>query len=283
MKELLKNKKSLAGIVILGMLVLTALLSPLIAPNDPYEQRIENRLEGPSLEHPLGTDYLGRCLLSRIMYGTRLSLKIALFIVASQVFTGVALGALAGYFTGIVDELIMRIVDMLMAIPSLALALVLASIMGPGLTGVVMAMCISGWTEYARIIRGETLAIKEKEYIKGARMFGFSNFYIITRHVIPNAMAPVIVLATLSTGFVIVVVAVFSFLGLGAQPPVPDWGAMLNESRAYMRVAPHMVIYPGLAVMVTTLAFNLLGDAFRDIFDPRMKTDLPAYAASEKL
>ena len=266
-----RNKKALTGLFIVVVLIVTALFAPVLAPHDPYDQNIESRLQSPSRNFLLGTDYLGRCVLSRIIYGTRLSLKIVVIIVSIQVLIGVALGAVAGYFGGIPDGLIMRLVDVFMALPSLVLALVLASITGPGLAGITWAMCVTGWTEYARVIRGDILALKEKEFVKGAKVFGFSNAYILIRHVIPNALAPIIVLATLSTGFVILLVAAFSFIGLGAQPPEADWGTMLNDGRAFMRMAPHLTIFPGIAIMVTTLAFNLLGDALRDNMDPRFQ------------
>ncbi len=268
-----RNKKALTGLFIVLVLIVTALFAPVLAPHDPYDQNIESRLQGPSRDFLLGTDYLGRCVLSRIIYGTRLSLKIVVIIISIQVLIGVALGSVAGYFGGILDGLIMRLVDVFMALPSLALALVLASITGPGLAGITWAMCVTGWTEYARVIRGDILALKEKEFIKGAKVFGFSNAYILIHHVIPNALAPIIVLATLSTGFVILLVAAFSFIGMGAQPPEADWGTMLNDGRAFMRMAPHLTIFPGIAIMVTTLAFNLLGDALRDTMDPRFQLD----------
>jgi peptide/nickel transport system permease protein len=274
LKDLLRYKKARVGLVLLIMLTATALLAPLLAPCDPYGQHIDRRLEGPSADFLLGTDHLGRCVLSRVIFGARLSLKIVMIIVGIQVGVGLALGAVAGYFGGILDGLIMRLTDVLMALPSLALALVLAGIMGPGMAGITAALCITGWAEYARIIRGDILAVKEKEFVRSARSFGFSEGYILVRHVIPNALAPVIVLATLSTGFVILLVAAFSFIGLGSQPPLADWGTMLSEGRAFMRMAPHLTLFPGLAVMITTLAFNLLGDALRDVMDPRFKLNL---------
>ena len=270
-QDLYQYRRARFAFALLAILAATAIFAPLLAPMDPYEQHIDRRLEGSSSDFWLGTDYLGRCVMSRIVYGTRLSLRIAVLIVGIQVTTGVAFGAVAGYFGGVLDDLIMRSVDILMALPSMALALVLAGVMGPGLMGITLAMCITGWAEYARIVRGDILAVREKEFVKSARAFGFSSFYILIRHVIPNVLAPVIVLATLSTGFVIPVVAAFSFLGLGSQPPVADWGTMLSEGRAYMRLAPHLTIFPGLAIMATTLAFNLLGDTLRDVIDPRFK------------
>ncbi len=270
----MKYKRGKIGLAILITLMIAALSAPILAPFNPYEQHIDRRLEMPSADFLFGTDYLGRCVLSRIIYGSRISLEIAVLIVGFQVIFGLGLGAVAGYYGGIADALVMRLVDILMALPSLALALVLAGIMGPGPAGITAALCITGWTEYARIVRADILAIKEKEFVKSARAFGFSDSYILIRHVIPNILGPVMVLATLSTGFVILLVAAFSFIGLGSQPPLADWGVMLSEGRSYMRVAPHLTVFPGLAVMVTTLGFNLLGDALRDAQDPRFKFNL---------
>lgn len=272
-KELLQYKRAIFGMTLLAVLTVTSLAAPLLAPCDPYEQHIDRRLEGPSSEYLLGTDHLGRCILSRIIYGTRMSLGIAVCIVGIQVLIGLFFGAVAGFFGSLADGLIMRLVDIFMAVPSLALALVLAGIMGPGPIGITVALCATGWAEYARIVRGDILVIKEKEFVRSARGFGFSEAYILLHYVIPNVLAPVIVLATLSTGFVILLVAAFSFIGLGAQPPLADWGNMLNEGRAFVRSTPHMTIFPGLAVMLSTLAFNLFGDALRDIMDPRTKVN----------
>lgn len=272
--KLTRDAKGRAGLALFALLLSAALFAPVLAPHDPYEQHIQRRLEGPSADFWLGTDYLGRCVLSRIIYGSRLSLQTAVMIVGIQIAVGLSAGAAAGYFGGIADALIMRLVDVLMALPSLALALVLAGIFGPGPLGIAMALCLTGWTEYARIVRGDILALKEKEFVISAKAFGFSNVYILIRHIVPNILAPVVVLATLSTGFVILLVAAFSFIGLGAQPPLADWGVMLSEGRGYMRMAPHLTIFPGLMVMAATLSFNLLGDALRDAMDPRFKFNL---------
>lgn len=270
-KKLLKKKTAIAGLSILAVLFLAAIFAPFVAPHNPYEQNLELRCQGPSIEYPLGCDYLGRCILSRIIYGSRFSLGIAVLIVGVQVFVGVILGTLAGYYGGLIDGGIMRFVDIAMAFPALVLAIVLAGILGPGLYGIAFALCAVGWTEFARIIRGNVLSLKEKEFVEGAKTLGFSDRYIIARYLLPNAIAPIIVLATLSTGFAILIVSAFSFLGLGAQPPLADWGMMLNEGRVYMRTAPHLTIFPGMAIMLTVLSFNFLGDALRDVMDPRYK------------
>lgn len=271
-KDIMKSKKAATGLLIMILLVITAIFAPILSPCDPYQPNIEHRLQGPSGEFPFGNDYLGRCVFSRIIYGSRLSLKVAFIIVFLQVLIGLSMGAVSGYIGGMVDGLIMRLVDVFMALPSLVLALVLVALTGPGLYGITAAMCLTGWTEYARVARGDVLALKEKEFIKSAKAFGFSTPYILIRHIIPNIMAPILVLATLSAGFTILLVAAFSFIGIGAQPPEADWGSMLSEGRSFMRMAPHLTVFPGMAIMVTTLSFYLFGDALRDIMDPRYKT-----------
>ena len=271
LKKIFKKKSAIAGLIIMAVLSLGVAFAPFIAPHNPYEQNLELKCQGPSFEYPLGCDYLGRCVLSRIIYGGRFSLAIAVVIVAVQVLAGVILGTLSGYYGGLIDGIIMRSVDIAMAFPALVLAIVLAGIFGPGPYGIACALSVVGWTEFARVIRGNVLSLKEKEFVEGAKVLGYSDRYIMIRYILPNAIAPIIVLATLSIGFVILIVSAFSFLGLGAQPPLTDWGMMLSEGRAYMRTAPHLTIFPGMAIMLTVLAFNFLGDALRDVMDPRYK------------
>lgn len=273
MKKLIKTKKAIIGLIILSVLLFTALCAPLIAPHNPYKQNFDLRCQTPSFPYPFGCDYLGRCILSRVIYGGRLSLLTAAAIVAIQLIVGVVLGTLAGYYGGFIDSVVMRGVDITMAFPGLVLAIVLAGIMGPGPYPVAIALAAVGWTEFARVIRGSVLSLKEKEFVEGAKAWGFSDWYIIIKYLWPNTLAPIIVLATLSLGFSILIVASFSFLGLGAQPPLADWGMMVNEGRAYLRSFPHLTFFPGLAIMMTILGFNFLGDAMRDIMDPRYKRD----------
>ena len=271
LENILKNKKAVTGLIMMVFLVGAAVSAPVVSPHDPYKPDVAQRLKGPSRTFILGNDHLGRCVLSRMLYGGRLSLEIAVVVVAVQMVTGLLMGALSGYAGGMVDGMIMRLIDIFMALPSLVLALVIAALTGPGLWGITLALCLTGWTEYARVARGDVLSLKEREFIKSARAFGFSAPYILIRHIIPNIMAPILVLATLSAGFTILLVAAFSFIGIGAQPPLADWGAMLSEGRPFMRSAPHLTIFPGMAIMFTTLAFYLFGDALRDIMDPRYK------------
>jgi len=222
----------------------------------------------------MGTDDLGRCLLSRIIYGARVSLQLGVIVVGIITVIGVTLGLISGYYGGIVDEIIMRLVDVVLAFPGIILALAVAGALGPGLFNVMLALAMVGWTGLARVVRGSVLSVKQKEFVESARALGCSDLHIMTRHILPNVMAPVIVLATLDMAFIILAAAGLSFLGLGAQPPTPEWGSMLNNGRAFMRTAPHLTTFPGLAIMVAVLAFNFLGDGLRDVLDPRQQREL---------
>lgn len=268
-RRLKRHRLALIGTAIILLLIFVAMLAPLIAPHDPIEQNLAGRLLPPNPEYLLGTDNLGRCILSRLIYGAKVSLQIGIMVVGITAIVGVTLGAIAGYRGGIVDEIIMRCVDVLLAFPGIILALVIAGILGPSLFNVMLALALVGWTSYARVVRGSVLSIKEKDFVEAARAIGASNTYIMFRYILPNVMAPVIVMATLGMAHVILAAAALSFLGLGAQPPIPEWGSMLNTGRAFMRTAPHLTIFPGLAIMVTVLAFNFLGDGLRDSLDPR--------------
>lgn len=270
-RGLKKHRLALIGAGIISVLVFVAVLAPFIAPHDPIEQNLAQRLLSPNTEYLLGTDNLGRCILSRLIHGTSVSLQIGVMVVGIAAFVGVTLGLIAGYRGGLIDELIMRIVDVLLAFPGIILALAIAGILGPSLFNVMLALAVVGWTSYARVVRGAVLSVKEKEFVEAARALGASEFRIMFRHILPNVTAPVIVMATLGMAHVILAAAALSFLGLGAQPPTPEWGSMLNNGRAFMRTAPHMTIFPGLAIMVTVLAFNFLGDGLRDVLDPRLK------------
>ena len=270
--ELRNNKLALFGMLILFLLVFIAIFAPFIAPHDPVDQELKKRLSPPSSEYPLGTDHLGRCILSRLLYGARISLPIAMMVVGITFAIGVTTGAISGYLGGIADEIIMRIVDVFLTFPGLILALGIIAALGPGLFNAMIALVIVGWAGYTRIVRGSVLAVKEKEFVEGARGLGASDSYILVRHILPNVIAPVIPMAMLGMGYVILAVAGLSFLGLGAQPPTPEWGAMLNDGRVFMRSAPQLMIFPGLAIMITVLAFNFLGDGLRDVLDPRRES-----------
>lgn len=269
--EFKRNKPAMLGIVIILFFVLIAAFAPYIVPHDPLELNLEERLLSPSANHPMGTDNLGRDVLSRVIYGTRISLSMSAAVVTIIMVLGITIGAVAGYFGGVIDDVIMRVVDVLLAFPSIILALVIAGLLGPSLINVMFALGAIWWVSYSRIVRGSVLSIKEKEYVESARAMGCSDTYILRRHILPNVLSPVIVLATLDMGHIILSIAALSFLGLGAQPPVPEWGTMLNEGKPFMESASHLMIFPGLMIMTTVLAFNFIGDGLRDALDPRMK------------
>lgn len=271
LQQLKSDKLALTGIIIILILAFIAIFAPYLSLYDPLEVNMANRLQMPSEEHPLGTDQLGRDLLSRIIYATYVSITAAALATLMIITFGVTIGAIAGYFGGIVDQAIMRIVDVLLAFPSLILTIAIAGILGPSLMNLIIAMTATGWVGYSRIIRGSVLSIKEKEFVEAARALGFGNLYIIARHIIPNVISPVIVIATIDMGHIILSMTGLSFLGLGAQPPTPEWGTMLNEGKSFMTTAPHLMIFPGLMIMITVLAFNFLGDGLRDALDPRLR------------
>ena len=268
--QLKEDKLAVTGAIIILSLMIIAIFAPYITPYDPVELDLENRLTSPDRNHLMGTDNLGRDVLSRIICGARVSLGMATVVVVIVMLLGLAMGTTAGYFGGVTDGIIMRLVDVLLAFPNIILALVIAGILGPSLTNVMIALAVVWWVGYARIIRGSVMSVKEKEYVEAPRAMGCTDSYIAIRHILPNVLSPVIVLATLDMGHIILSIAALSFLGLGAQPPIPEWGTMLNEGRPFMETAPHLMIFPGLMIMVTVLAFNFLGDGLRDALDPRM-------------
>ena len=270
-KQFKEHKIAMVGAVLILFLAFIAIFAPYIAPHDPIEINLKERLQSPNSEYPLGTDNLGRCMLSRLIYGTRISLQIGIIVVGITTAAGLILGLIAGYYGGILDEIIMRMVDILLAFPGIIFALAIVGALGPGLLNVMIALAIVGWTGYARVVRGVVLSVKEKEFVESARALGASDFYILSRHILPSCAAPVIVLATLGMAYVILAAAALSFLGLGAQPPTPEWGSMLNNGKNFMRTAPHLTTFPGLAIMVAVLAFNFLGDGLRDALDPRAR------------
>ncbi|WP_410717653.1 nickel transporter permease [Brevibacillus sp. SIMBA_040] len=266
-----KNKRALYGFWMVILCLLVAVLAKWIAPYDPIEQNMDVMLEGPSWSHPFGTDEFGRDILSRIIHGTQISLMTGFVGVLIAVVIGVALGTISGYFGGLADSLIMRIMDIFMAFPSFLLALAIVSVLGPGMVNVMIAIGIFSVPTFARLSRSSVIAIKDKEYIEAVKAMGGSHFHIIVNHVIPNSIAPIIVLSTMRIATAIITAAGLSFLGMGAQPPTPEWGAMLSTGREYLRVAPHVSTMPGLAIMFLVLGFNMLGDGLRDALDPKMK------------
>ncbi|MBW5445291.1 ABC transporter permease subunit [Cohnella sp. CFH 77786] len=266
-----RNKRAMVGLWMVAALILLASTAQWIAPYDPYQQNMEVMLEGPNLAHPFGTDEFGRDILSRILYGTQISLMVGTVGVLISLVFGVFLGTVSGYFGGWLDSIIMRFIDIFMAFPSFLLALAIVSVLGPGMINVMIAIGIFSVPTFARISRGAVIGIKNKEFVEAAKAMGGSHLLIIFKHIIPNSIAPVIVLSTLRIATAILTAAGLSFLGMGAQPPTPEWGAMLSTGRGYLRVAPHVSTIPGLAIMFMVLAFNMLGDGLRDALDPKMK------------
>lgn len=269
--DLLRNKASFLGLVVICILIFTAFTADFISPYDPNRISLDDKLKPPSSEHPFGTDQLGRDQLSRVIYGTRTTFELSIIIVTITASFGIIAGIIAGYKGGLVDEILMRIIDILLAFPSIILALVIIGALGPGVLNTVIAISLVGWLYYARVARATTLSIKEKEYIEGARALGFSETYIYTHYVLPNCLPPIIVLVTLNMGAVILTIASLGFLGLGAQPPTPEWGTMLNEGREFLRDCPWLSIVPGSLIMLSVLAFNFIGDGLRDVLDPRQQ------------
>lgn len=262
--ELRKNKLAVSGILLIAVLCVLALFAPEIAPHDPLAQRLDGRLLYPSSEYPFGTDDLGRCIFSRVIYGTRISLGIGLLVVATTSVAGTSLGLLSGYRGGALDEVLMRGVDIVMAFPNIILALVIAGLLGPGFSSVVLALAFTQWPAYARLVRGQVLSLKKRAFVEAARALRPSSFYIMRKHILPNCMEPVIVLGTLELAHVIIFASALSFLGLGIQPPDPEWGSMLKAGIPYLRTAPHLTFFPGLMIIFTVFAFNFAGDGLRD-------------------
>ncbi|MGN7175994.1 nickel transporter permease [Cytobacillus sp. SAFR-174] len=270
-KALIKNKMSLVGGSIVLIYIILAVLAPLISPYDPYEIDLVNKLQPPSADHIMGTDDKGRDIFSRILYGSQLSLAVGFVSVFIGALFGIVLGIISGYYGGWVDTIIMRFIDVLLAFPGLLLALAIVSALGPSLINVMIAVGVFSIPTFARIVRGSTLSVKKMEYIDAIRVLGASDPKIIFVHILPNIMSPIIVQGTLRLATSILSVAGLSFLGMGAQPPTPEWGAMLSDGRDFLFTAPHIALFPGIAIALIVLGFNLFGDGLRDALDPRMK------------
>ena len=255
------------GLVAFG--AIAALAGPFIAPSDPAAQQLPLRLAGPTLAHPFGLDELGRDVLARVLAGARVSFLVGLTVVTVSASIGTLLGAVAGYFGGRLDDLISRLIDTLLAFPGLLLAIALVAVLGPSLGNVLFALTIIGWVGYARVVRGQVLRTRELEYVQAARAMGASTPRVLWRHVVPTAVPAVVVQATLGMAGAIIGEAALSFLGLGVQPPTPSWGTMLNGGRAHLLDAPHVTLFPGLAIALLVLGFNFLGDGLRDLTDPK--------------
>jgi ABC-type dipeptide/oligopeptide/nickel transport system permease subunit len=271
LSELVRDRTAMIGLVLVSVLTLAALLAPWLAPHDPNEVDVARKFVSPSGEFPLGTDHLGRDVLSRLLYGARLSIGTTMVAAAAISIIGVVVGLSAGWFGGITDNLISRVVDILLAFPTFLLALAVTAILGPGLTNVVVAVILAWWASYARIVRSAVLAERDKPYIEAARATGTGSVRILRGHLLPNIVAPIVVLTTLDLGTVLLSLSSFSVLGLGVKPPTAEWGAMLSEGRTYLTRAPNMMFFPGAAIFLMVLGFNLLGDGLRDILDPRTR------------
>ncbi|MGN1400065.1 MAG: nickel transporter permease [Bacillus sp. (in: firmicutes)] len=267
-----KNKIALIGACIVLFFILVAIFAPLIAPYEMNTQNMKNRLLPPSADHWFGTDDFGRDIFSRVVYGARISLWVGFLAVLGSMAAGTVLGIVAGYFGKWVDGLISRIFDIMLAFPSILLAIAIVAVLGPSLRNALIAIAIINIPAFGRLIRSKVLSVKEEEYIMAAKAIGMSNTRILVHHVLPNSMAPVIVQGTLAIATAIIEAAALSFLGMGAEAPNPEWGKMLSDSRAFLQQAPWTMIFPGVAIMLTVLGFNMMGDGLRDALDPKMKT-----------
>jgi len=270
-RRLKRNKAAIGGGVIVLLFAAVAILAPAIAPHPPNEGDLGERLKPPSMEHWLGTDALGRDILSRIIYGARVSLQIQVVAVLIALVLGTLLGMFGGYYGGATDNLIMRFMDILLAFPGIFLAIAIIAVLGPGLLNLMLAAGIYSVPQFARIVRGSILSLKEKEFVEAARAAGESDLNILFRYLLPNSMAPIIIQTTLRMATVLLTASGLSFLGLGVQPPHAEWGAMLSTARPYLITAPHVATFPGLAIMLVVMGFNLFGDGLRDSLDPRLK------------
>ena len=263
---------AVAGIAIVFGLTVVAVLAPLLAPHDPLQQNLYERLKPPSLQYPMGTDDFGRDILSRVIFGARISLRIGLMCISIALTSGTCMGLVAGYRGGVTDAVIMRVVDLMLAFPSILLAIAVVAIMGPGIDNVMIAVSFVLIPQFARLVRASVLSVREMAYVEAARALGASDWRIMVTSILPNCMAPLIVQTSLSLATAILDAAGLSFLGLGAQPPTPEWGAMLNGGRELILKAPWVMVFPGLAIFAVALGLNLLGDGLRDAMDPKGMT-----------
>lgn len=270
-RRLKKNKIAIVGLFIVSLYVACAIFAPYISPYDPTKQNLAKSFFSPGTEHFLGCDEFGRDICSRIIWGARMSLLIQLSSVIFALLIGIFLGALGGYYGGKVDEVIMRFMDILLAFPGMLLALAIVAMLGPSLRNLIIAIGIYSVPQFARITRGAVLAVSANEYVIGAKAIGESDAAVILRYVLPNALSPIIVQTTLRMATVLLTASGLGFLGLGVQPPNPEWGTMLSSARMYLRSAPHVALFPGLAIMITVLGFNFLGDGLQDALNPRLK------------
>ena len=276
LSRLVRRRTALFGMLVVAVVLLAAIFAPIVSPFDPLAQDIGQRLKEPGWQdaqgrvHPLGTDHLGRDILARIIYGSRIALLVGLAAVLISGVIGMAVGLVAGYFRGKVDDVLMRLADVQLAFPFILLAIAVIGVLGPSLRNIIVVIGVSSWVVYARVVRGEVLSIREREFVQAAIALGSRDGRILVRHVLPNAFTPWLVVATLDMARVIVIESALSFLGLGVQPPTPTWGGMLADGRVYLSTAWWLATFPGLAILVTVLGINLFGDGLRDTLDPRL-------------
>lgn len=269
-----RNRLAAAGMVFVAIFMIFALFAPWIAPQDPAHLDLASRLHSPSASHWFGTDELGRDILSRIIYGARISMLVGSGVVAGSLLLGLIFGSIAGYYGGYADRFFnIIIMNAFLSFPGILLAIAFVAFLGPSIFNLVLALCIGGWVGYARLVRAQVLAVKEKEFVEAARALGASDWRIVTRHILPNIIQPVIVQAAIGMAGAILAEATMSFLGLGVPPPTASWGSMLNDGRAHLFDAPHLVLFPAGAVMLAVLSFNFIGDALRDYMDPRSRIE----------
>lgn len=268
--KLFSNKPAALAAVLIALFIISALLAPLIAPFPYDEQNLPEMMQAPSVKHLFGTDEFGRDIFSRVVYGTRISLVVGFISVIISTIVGTLLGSLAGYYGGIVDQLITGFTDIVYSFPVSLLAIAVVAALGPNLINLIIVISMVSWAGYARLVRGQVLTLKEWDFVEAARALGMNNFRIIIKHILPNSLAPIIVMATLEVPKAIVIESTLSFLGLGVPPPTPSWGSIMNAGRSFILDAPWITMSPGLMMMVLVLAFNLFGDALRDTLDPRL-------------
>ena len=271
MKQLLRNRRAVVGGIVLLIIVFMAILAPYVTTHDPVKQNIRNQLQPPSREHFFGTDQFGRDIYSRVIYGARLSLRVGFLAISFALVVGCFLGLVSGYYGGWLDMIVMRVIDILLALPGFLLALSIVAALGPGLENVIMAIGVAYIPSFARMMRSAVLATRELDYVDAAQALGASDWRIIFQHILPNSISPIIVLTTLSMAGAILSAAGLSFLGMGAQPPTPEWGSMIATARPFIRVSHWAVTVPGLAIFITVMCLNLVGDGRRDALDPRLK------------
>lgn len=269
--RLRRSRSAVLGGALLAGLIAAALAAPLLTPYEPLTMNPVDRLQPPNARHIFGTDVFGRDLATRILFGSRISLQTGLISVTIAILIGVPMGLVSGFYGGLVDRLLMRVVDLMLTFPGILLALIIIAILGPNLLNAMLAVGISASPTYARVVRAAVLSAKAQVYVEAARAIGCANVRIMVRHILPNTIAPIIVLGTLGIAGALIAAAALSYLGLGAQPPAPEWGALLSEGRNYLRVAWWITTFPGLAIMLAVLSINLLGDGLRDALDPRLR------------